>query len=52
LVVRGAAQRHAKRNATDLPAWEKVTLFRFYGPDKAVFDKRWRLPDIEEIAAA
>jgi hypothetical protein len=26
-------------------------LFRFYGPDKAVFDKTWKLPDIERIAA-
>ncbi|MET0988550.1 MAG: DUF1214 domain-containing protein, partial [Steroidobacteraceae bacterium] len=22
-------------------------LFRFYGPEKALFDKTWRLPDIE-----
>ena len=26
-------------------------LFRLYGPEKAVFDKTWRLPDIEELAA-
>jgi hypothetical protein len=26
-------------------------LFRFYGPEKAVFDKTWKLPDIEPIAA-
>jgi hypothetical protein len=26
-------------------------LFRFYGPEKQVFDKTWRLPDIERIAA-
>jgi hypothetical protein len=26
-------------------------LFRLYGPEKAVFDKTWRLPDIEEVAA-
>jgi hypothetical protein len=25
-------------------------LFRFYGPDKALFDKTWKLPDIERIA--
>jgi hypothetical protein len=24
-------------------------LFRFYGPDKPVFDKTWKLPDIEEV---
>lgn len=27
-------------------------LFRFYGPEKALFDKTWRLPDIEQTAAA
>jgi len=26
-------------------------LFRFYGPEKSVFDKTWALPDIERIAA-
>ena len=26
-------------------------LFRFYGPEKAVFDKTWKLPDIERVAA-
>jgi hypothetical protein len=26
-------------------------LFRFYGPEKAVFDKTWSLPDIERIGA-
>jgi hypothetical protein len=26
-------------------------LFRFYGPEKAVFDKTWKLPDIERAAA-
>lgn len=24
-------------------------LFRFYGPEKAVFDKSWALPDIEKV---
>ncbi len=24
-------------------------LFRFYGPEKALFDKTWKLPDIEEM---
>jgi hypothetical protein len=24
-------------------------LFRFYGPEKAVFDKTWKLPDIEQV---
>jgi hypothetical protein len=26
-------------------------LFRFYGPEKPVFDKTWSLPDIEPVAA-
>jgi hypothetical protein len=26
-------------------------LFRFYGPEKPVFDKTWMLPDIERITA-
>ena len=26
-------------------------LFRFYGPEKALFDKTWKLPDIENISA-
>src|SRR5262249_4139874 len=25
------------------------TYFRFYGPEKAVFDKTWQLPDIERV---
>jgi len=24
-------------------------LFRFYGPDKPLFDKTWRLPDVEKV---
>ena len=24
-------------------------LFRLYGPKKALFDKTWKLPDIEEV---
>jgi hypothetical protein len=24
-------------------------LFRFYGPEKPLFDKTWKLPDIEEV---
>ena len=27
-------------------------LFRLYGPDKAFFDKRWQLPDIETVSDA
>jgi hypothetical protein len=29
--------------------WE--IIFRFYGPQKPLFEKTWRLPDIERIAA-
>ncbi len=25
-------------------------LFRFYGPEKSVFDKTWKLPDIEKVS--
>ena len=24
-------------------------LFRFYGPEKPLFDKTWRLPDLEKL---
>ena len=26
-------------------------LFRFYGPEKALFDKTWKLSDVEQVAA-
>ena len=26
-------------------------VFRFYGPEKPLFDKTWKLPDIERITA-
>lgn len=29
------------------PGARWVSLFRFYGPDKALLDKTWVLPDIE-----
>ncbi len=28
-------------------AW--YPIFRFYGPDKPLFDKTWKLPDIEKV---
>jgi len=28
---------------------EFEVLFRFYGPDKSLFEKRWQLPDIEKV---
>jgi len=31
------------------PKGEFEVLFRFYGPDKSLFDKAWRLPDIEKV---
>ena len=30
------------------PGKRWVTLFRFYGPEKALIDRTWKLPDIEE----
>jgi hypothetical protein len=33
------------------PSRKFEVLFRLYGPEKAVFDKTWMLPDIERIAA-
>jgi len=32
------------------PDGQFEVLFRFYGPEKPVFDKTWQLPDIERIA--
>jgi hypothetical protein len=28
---------------------EFEVLFRFYGPEKALFEKQWKLPDIERM---
>jgi hypothetical protein len=33
------------------PSGKFEVLFRFYGPEKPLFDKTWVLPDIERIAA-
>jgi hypothetical protein len=33
------------------PSGQFEVLFRFYGPEKPLFDKTWKLPDIEQIAA-
>jgi hypothetical protein len=33
------------------PKDEFEVLFRFYGPEKALFEKTWKLPDIEKVAA-
>jgi hypothetical protein len=30
---------------------EFEVLFRLYGPEKSLFDKTWKLPDIEKLAA-
>jgi hypothetical protein len=32
------------------PSGHFEVLFRFYGPEKPLFDKTWKLPDIERIA--
>ncbi len=33
------------------PSRQFEVLFRFYGPETPLFDKTWKLPDIERIAA-
>jgi hypothetical protein len=33
------------------PRGQFEVLFRFYGPEKPLFDKTWKLPDIERITA-
>ena len=33
------------------PGGEFEVLFRFYGPEKPLFDKTWQLPDIEKAVA-
>ena len=33
------------------PGGRFEVLFRVYGPEKPLFDKTWRLPDIEKVAA-
>ena len=33
------------------PSGQFEVLFRFYGPDQPLFDKTWKLPDIEQITA-
>jgi hypothetical protein len=33
------------------PSGKFEVLFRFYGPEKPLFDKTWKLPDIEQVAA-
>jgi hypothetical protein len=33
------------------PGKSWITFFRFYGPGKALFEKTWRLPDLEQIGA-
>jgi hypothetical protein len=33
------------------PGGQFEVLFRFYGPEKSLFDKTWKLPDIERTAA-
>ena len=31
------------------PKGEFEVLFRFYGPEKSLFEKKWKLPDIEKV---
>jgi hypothetical protein len=32
------------------PTAEFEVLFRFYGPEKTLFEKTWKLPDIEKVS--
>ena len=31
------------------PKWQFELLFRLYGPKKELFEKKWKLPDVEEV---
>jgi hypothetical protein len=31
------------------PGGRWFAVFRFYGPEKPLFDKAWTLPDIEKV---
>ncbi|MNP76779.1 hypothetical protein D3C76_1740800 [compost metagenome] len=31
------------------PGTQWFTMFRFYGPDQALFDKSWKMTDIEQV---
>lgn len=42
-----AGREHNWIHTTPGQPW--FTLFRFYGPAKAVFDRSWKLPDIERL---
>ena len=46
--LRRARSRTGCRRA---PSGKFEVLFRLYGPEKPLFDKTWKLPDIERIAA-
>ncbi len=51
VVVYFAAKAPAGKESNWIPTDPKgkfEVLFRFYGPQKPLFDKTWRLPDIEE----
>jgi hypothetical protein len=37
-----------RKSPASLPV-VRLPMFRFYGPEKPLFDKTWKLPDIEEI---
>jgi hypothetical protein len=33
-----------------MPGRQFEAIFRFYGPEKPLFDKTWKLPDIEKVS--
>jgi hypothetical protein len=45
---RASAGKESNWVPTD-PKGKFEVLFRVYGPEKAFFDKQWKLPDIEEV---
>ena len=32
------------------PTGKFEVLFRFYSPEKSLFEKKWKLPDIEKVS--
>jgi hypothetical protein len=47
-----APKAPARKEANWIPTGEDFfIIFRLYGPEKAYFDRTWKLPDIENIAS-
>ena len=51
LYIGQAAPNGMESNLIKMPkgkGW--FTWFRFYGPQKALFDKSWKMPDIDKVS--